>query len=279
MNDPKVSIIMLTYNRPQFIGRAVTSVLEQKFSDWELIVVDNGTGDETERVVRAHFEHDTRLNYVRHLQKTRIAASSNFGLARARGEYIAILDDDDYWATDAKLGKQIEFLDKNADVVCCGGGYILIDEKGREKGRYLKPESDAGIRKSALVANPMINSTTMFRLNVARKIGGYDESLLEFADWDFLLKMGLRGKFYNFPRYFLYYRLWSGGASFSRQKGAAQSAFQIFNRYRGKYPGSLKGFAGATAYLFHAYLPSFIKKYSSPALSRLKKYLFSSRSG
>jgi succinoglycan biosynthesis protein ExoA len=121
----------------------------------------------------------------------------------------------------------------------------------------------------------MINSTTLFRRAVAEKIGGYEESLLEFADWDFWLKMGLRGKLYNFPEHFLYYRVWSGGSSFLRQKENAISAFQILNRHRGEYPGFLNGFAGAAAYLFHAHLPAFVKKYSSPFFSRLKKYLFS----
>jgi glycosyltransferase involved in cell wall biosynthesis len=278
MSNPKVSIIMLTYDRDLFIGRAVQSVLDQKFTDWELIVVDDGTGNEAENVVRNHFKNDSRLKYFHRSRKTRIAGASNFGLAKAQGEYIAILDDDDYWATSAKLEKQVEFLDKNVEHVGCGGGYVLIDETGREQGRYLKPESDASIRKNALAANSMINSTTLFRRAVAEKIGGYDESLLEFADWDFWLKMGLRGKLYNFQEHFLYYRVWRGGASFLRQKEAARSAFQILNRYRGEYPGSLKGFAMAVSYLLHAGLPNFVKKYSSPFFSRLKKFLFSASS-
>ena len=275
MSNPKVSIVMLTYDRRLFIRRAVQSVLEQKFFDWELIVVDDGTGDEAESVVRNYFENDPRLKYFHRLQRTGIAGASNFALAKAQGEYIAILDDDDYWAASDKLEKQVEFLDKNLEYVGCGAGYILIDEKGKELGRYLKPESDIGIRKHALVANSMINSATLFRRAVAGKIGGYDESLLECFDWDFWLKMGLRGKLYNFQEYFLYYRIWSGGASFLRQKERARSNFQLLNRYHGEYPGSLKGFAGATAYLFHAHLPAFVKEYSSPFLSWLKKYLFS----
>jgi glycosyltransferase involved in cell wall biosynthesis len=274
--NPKVSIIMLTYDRPQFIGRSVQSVLDQKFSDWELIVVDDGKGDGTEKIVRSYFKSDARLAYFHRSVKTGIAGAFNFGLAKARGKYIAVLDDDDYWATDTKLGKQVRFLDVNHEYVACGGGYVLIDEKAREVGRYLKPQEDEELRTHALSANPMVNSTTLFKRSWAESVGGYDETLREFADWDFWLKMGIHGKLYNFQEYFLYYRLWSGGASFSRQRDAAKSAFRILNRYRESYPDFFKGLAGATLYLLHAFLPNFVKKYSSPALSRLKKRIFSS---
>lgn len=275
MNSPKVSIITLTYNRPQFLKRAIQSALSQDFADWELLVIDDGLDQRVEKIVKENFGDDMRIQYFKPPMRTRIAGASNFGLHRVHGEYVAILDDDDYWATPTKIGKQVAYLDAHHDVVGCGGGYILIDEQDDEEGRYLKSEHDADIRRNALAANPMINSTTLFRRVVAERVGGYDESLLEFADWDFWLKMGLAGRLYNFPEYFLYYRIWEEGASLSRQRAAAKSAFQILRRYRGKYPGYLKGMAGTAAYSVHARLPMSVKKYSSPFFSRLKKLLFS----
>lgn len=87
----------------------------------------------------------------------------------------------------------------------------MINQEGNTTAKILKPENDADIRKVMLFANPMANSSTIFRRSVAEKLGLYDETMLQFADWDFWLKMGLEGKIYNFPEYFLSYRMWGGG--------------------------------------------------------------------
>jgi hypothetical protein len=124
----------------------------------------------------------------------------------------------------------------------------------------------------ALYANPMANSTTMFR-RAANII--YDESLPQFADWEFWLHIGMHGKLYNFPEHFLAYRMWDQGASFSHQKQAADTGFRIVIRYRKQYPG----FAGAVIlmgiYRVYARFPAAVRKFMNAFLSRLKKTLFS----
>lgn len=273
--SPKVSVLIVTWNRAQLIGRAIESVIEQTFRDWEIIVVDDGSTDATESVVKEWARKETRIRYFRREHIGRIAVVSNFGLKQARGEYIAILDDDDSWASEEKLKKQVEFLDKNPEYVGCGGGFIVINKDGREGGRFFKPERDEDIKKRALIANPMVNSTSLFRRKTAEKIGFYDETLPEFADWDFWLKIGLGGKLYNFQEYFVYYLMWGRGSSFAKQKGTAYSAFKIVRRYGGKYSGF--GTASIMAYLYYAYakFPEGVKHFLNPVLSRLKKTIFS----
>src|SRR5512139_2307009 len=152
---PKISVLMLTYNRPQLIGRAIESVIRQDFQDWELIVVQDGDQAFTIETMQAWEKRDERIRYFRRTKGGNIADATNYGLARAQGDYIAILDDDDYWPAADKLTRQAAFLDANPDYAGCGGGVIVIDEQGREKLRYLKPEQDGLIRKAALFANPM----------------------------------------------------------------------------------------------------------------------------
>jgi len=270
--------LIATYNRSNLLNKAIKSVTAQTFEDWELIIADDGSTDDTEKISRKWTEKDKRIKYIKAPHFGRIARISNFGLRNAQGEYIAILDDDDCWADDDKLKKQVKFLDDNRDYVGCGGGLILVDEKKCELGRFFKPREDEEMRTNALIANPMANSTTLFRAMAARDVGFYDETLPEFADWDFWLKMGLVGKLYNFEEYFTYYLMWEKGSSFSKQKGTAISALKIVPRYRGKYPRYHRAISVVYLYNVYARIPESIKKVFNPLLSKFKKLIFSSRS-
>ncbi len=275
MSTPKVTVLIATYNRSHLLDKAIHSVTLQVFGDWELLIADDGSTDATEKVVKNWETKDRRIKYLKSSHFGRIAKISNFGLRQAKGEYVAILDDDDEWFDPNKLQKQVSFLDKNPDYVGCGGGFVGFNLKGVELGQFFKPENDENIRAKAIFANPMANSTTLFRRSVAEKIGFYDESLPQFADWDFWLKLGLEGKLYNFQEYFSRYLMWDKSMSFSKQKECAKATRVIVPRYWRKYPGALKGFCFMFAYSFYAYLPNFIKKFLNPLLSTLKKIIAS----
>ncbi len=275
--QPCVSVIMLTCNRPQFIGRAIRSVFEQQLSDWELIVVQDGSHPQTAAVMREWRQRDERIRHFHRMQPGNIAEATNFGLRQARGRYIAILDDDDYWATPEKLDVQVRFLEENTDYVACGGGAIVVDPQGRETMRYLKPETDSAIRRRALYANPIVHSSAMYRLEAALRCGGYDESLAGFQDWDFWLRMARLGKLYNFPRHLVYYQLWEGGGSFQAQRGNTRSALRIVRRHRSSYPGYPIALSMALVYHGFAHLPAWMRRLAYQPLSRLKKALFAQR--
>ena len=195
----------------------------------------------------------------------------------AEGEYVAILDDDDYWPAAGKLSRQVEFLDRNPDYAGCGGGFITIDQQGKETARYYKVPTDQQIRRLALVANPMAHSTGMFRRSLIEKCGYYDETLDGFQDWDVWLKLGQLGKLCNFPEYWLVYQMWEGGGSFNQQKANTRSALRIVVRHRRLYPGFPAAISIAALYYLYACLPHALKKVSHDFLSRLKKTAFASR--
>ena len=274
---PRISVIMLTYNRPQFIGNAIGSILAQQFQDWELLVVHDGPNQQIPLIMADWQKRDPRVLYFHRVVPGNIAEATNFGLSQARGEYIAILDDDDDWADPAKLATQIQFLDTHRDHCCCGGGVIVIDPDGREQMRYLKPEHDEQIKRRALMANPLAHSTTLYRRDAALKTGGYDETLPGFQDWDLWLKLGKLGKLYNFPEYFLRYRVWHGSGSFHQSKGNTTSALRITRRHRHDYAGFSIAFPMALLYHAYAHLPSGVQKFSYSFLSQWKKAAFSHR--
>jgi glycosyltransferase involved in cell wall biosynthesis len=275
--SPRVSVLMLTYNRPQFIGKAIQSILAQQFQEWELLVVHDGPNEEIPVVMEEWQKRDSRIHYFRRIIPGNIAEASNFGLAHARGEYIAILDDDDYWACPDKLSIQTDFLDRRPDYCCCGGGVIVVDTAGLEQMRYLKPEHDEQIKRRALIANPLAHSATLYRCQPALQMGGYDQTLDGFQDWDLWLRLGKRGKLYNFPDYFLYYRVWRGSGSFQQSKRNTESAMQITRRHRRDYAGFPAAFTLALLYHGYAHLPVGVQRVSYSSLSRLKKAIFSHR--
>ena len=274
---PRVSVLMLTYNRSQFIGNAIESILAQIFQDWELLVVHDGPNREIPLIMAEWQRRDPRILYFHRAIPGNIAEASNFGLSHARGEYVAVLDDDDAWADPGKLSKQIAFLDTHRDHCCCGGGVIVIDPEGREQMRYLKPEYDEQIKRRALMANPLAHSTTLYRRDAALKTGGYDETLAGFQDWDLWLKLGKSGRLYNFPEYFLHYRVWEGSGSFHQSKGNTESSLRITRRYRRDYAGFATAYSMALLYYVYAHMPAAVHRHSYSFLSQWKKTFFSHR--
>jgi len=152
-----------------------------------------------------------------------------------------------------------------------------VDPSGREQMRYLKPEHDEQIKRRALMANPLAHSTTLYRRESALRTGGYDETLAGFQDWDLWLKLGKQGKLYNFPEYFLNYRVWQGSGSFHQSKGNTASALRITRRYRQDYAGFAIAFPMALLYHAYAHMPVGFQRVSYSSLSRLKKAVFSHR--
>jgi glycosyltransferase involved in cell wall biosynthesis len=275
--SPRVSVLMLTYNRPQYISRAIESVLAQRFENWELLVVQDGGNQEIQRILREWTAREPRIRYFHRETVGNIAEANNYGLQQARGEYIAILDDDDYWSTPDKLRKQVAFFDTHPEYVGCAGGVIVIDQNGAEQMRIVKPESDERIKRQALYANPLRHTTAMFRRVAGGRPVQYDETLSGFQDWDLWLKLGKSGKLYNFPEYFTYYQVWEGGGTFHQQKGNTSSAVRIVWRHRAAYRGFLGAFALVLLYWSYARLPFAIRRFSYTSMARLKRTLFSNR--
>jgi len=194
---PKVSIILPTYNRCHFLLQAIESVLNQTFKDFELIIINDGSTDETKEFLKTI--KDRRVVIINQ-KNAGLTKSLNKGLKIAKGEFIARIDDDDVWIDSKKLEKQIDFLTTHPEYVLCGGGAIVIDEKGKELFRWLLPETDKKIREKILFQNQIIHSSVVFR-----KIPNffYSEELKVAQDWEFWLRLGKVGKFYNFQAYFI----------------------------------------------------------------------------
>ena len=127
---PKVSVVMPAYNYGRFLGEAIQSVLDQTFQDFELIVVDDGSTDNTKEVIGSFT--DRRIKYI-YQQNRGVSTALNVGISASRGEYIALLDADDIWLPH-NLEKGVEVLDEHAEVGFSYGQAYLMDIEGRIYG-------------------------------------------------------------------------------------------------------------------------------------------------
>lgn len=134
-----VSIIMPTYNCGNFIGSTLDSVISQTYQNWELIIVDDCSTDNTYEIVKKYLDNDPRIKYVRLEKNCGAAIARNKAIDLANGKYIAFLDSDDIWHPE-KLEKQLEFMEKNGyDFTCTS--YFKIDEKGNSLNRVIRAKA------------------------------------------------------------------------------------------------------------------------------------------
>jgi glycosyltransferase involved in cell wall biosynthesis len=197
----KVSIILPTHNGSRFIARAIEGVLNQSFQDYEFLIIDDGSLDNTPEIIRNYSYNDNRIRYIRQETNNGIIATLNHGLFLSKGEYIARIDDDDIWIDMKKLDKQVKYLDNHPDYVLVGTGYNIADENGNGIHRPNVMESDESIRKRILWAADILHPTVMFRRSAALKLGGYrhDKRTLLVEDLDFWLRLATIGKFATLP--------------------------------------------------------------------------------
>ena len=201
MDKKLVSIILPTYNRSQYICRAIESVLNQTYDNLELIIIDDGSKDNTLEIISKY--QNPKIKVIRNKENLGFVKSLNKAIKLAQGKYIARIDDDDYWSDSKKLKKQIEFLENNPEYVLVGSGMIKIDKNGKEIKKYLFLEKDQELRKKMLLTDYFVHPGVVFRKEDWERVGGYNEEFYFSQDWDLWARLGKIGKIYNFPEYFV----------------------------------------------------------------------------
>lgn len=272
MEKPFVSVVISTHNRQNYIKRAIESIFYQTYKNFEVIIVDDGSGDETPKILSELLKKDSRIKIIRNKKNLGFVKSLNLGVGQAKGKYLARLDDDDFWSDKAKLEKQIDFFEKNLDYVLIGGGMVKINEENREIGRYLFPEKDEEIRKTLLVDNLFAHSSVVFRKDAWEKVGGYEEEVDFFADLDLWLKLGKVGKFYNFQDYFICYLEDKENRADYKIRRKLRLNIKLRKKYQNDYPGFWKAFFVYLGNYFYSFFP--FRKKLRPIFFLFRKIIF-----
>ncbi|HER24648.1 MAG TPA: glycosyltransferase family 2 protein, partial [Candidatus Atribacteria bacterium] len=183
-----------TYNRAHLIGRAIQSILNQTYQDFELIIVNDGSTDKTEDIIRKFQEHDKRIKYIKHEKNKGGSAARNTGIKLAIGEYIAFLDSDDEWLSN-KLEKQVMHLKDNyLNAFISYTGYFRINDKGDSS--IFKPDKRGNIYNNQLWEDHVSPTSAVMVKNICfKKVGLFDESLPARQDYDMWLRLS---KHYTF---------------------------------------------------------------------------------
>ena len=197
MNDPKVSVIVTTCNRRDIVQRAIRSVIEQDYSNFDLHIVDDASDDDTKQALRPLVAGDEKFFYWRHDERKGLAAARNTGIAHCDGEYIAFLDDDDAWKSGS-LRKRVERLGRlspeekdKLGVIHGGWEFHMVDE---DRIAYCKPMTPDNIAEYAR-ENPLrtMSGTCLFPRSVLDEIGRFDESLKSSVEHDLWMQLAVHG--------------------------------------------------------------------------------------
>lgn len=205
MTAPAVSIVMPVRDGERFLQIAIDSVLAQSFTDFELIVIDDGSTDSTPAILAEAARRDSRI-VVASKGPVGIVVALNLGLNMARSPLIARLDADDI-APPRRLARQVETMQRDPALGLLGGFAEVIDESGRTLGTRKPPVSHEALLAALARDNPFIGSTVMYRTDIARAVGGYRAAIDLAEDSDLWLRMAERTRIANLPETLVLYRV------------------------------------------------------------------------
>lgn len=222
-----VSVVIPTADRAALVSRAIKSVLAQDYTDFELIIVDDCSNDNTKEIIGIFC--DRRIVYIKHACKRGANAARNTGIKAAKGKYVAFLDDDDEWCP-TKLSKQVKKANESSDNIgVIYTGFIKIDNQTVR--RIVLPLYKGNIFDKLLTGNYVnTTSTVLVKRGVFDKVGLFDEELLSLQDWDMWLRIATTYQFtfVHEPLVFNYTTKMSISTNLSKQ-------IQGYSRLLGKY--------------------------------------------
>jgi glycosyltransferase involved in cell wall biosynthesis len=194
--NPRISVIMPVYNSEETVYFSIKSVLNQTYSDFDFIIVNDGSTDKSENIILSF--KDERIKYFKLDHKGRSSAS-NYGISKATGEYIARIDADDMFISD-KLSKQMQYLDLHTEVDIMSSWSVFYENTGLLRF-WKSPGSDLKIKEKLKYLNPINHSSVVCKRDIFLTLSGYDESLDINEDYDLWLRAGKHFRFYCLQEY------------------------------------------------------------------------------
>ena len=250
---PKVSVIIPTFNRACWLKEAIESVFSQSFTDYELIVVDDGSTDDTREMCA---QYGDKVRYL--FQKNQGSpAARNYGISRARGKYIALLDDDDLWLPD-RLKMQVEVMGQDPKLAfVCSSAYAIDEHHNILRQFGLGVSADMCDFEHLILGNFVLHLTVLVRKDIVLEMGGYDHNLKSIQDFDLWIRVAKKHPFVYLKEPLAYYRIHANNISNNLEQALADHvrllnkkeivgnlSFFKLNRIRARY---FLGFANSFA--------------------------------
>lgn len=224
---PRVSVIMSVYNGEQYLAEAIDSILGQTYTEFEFIIIDDASQDNSFSIVRDFARKDKRIRIIENQDNQGLSVSLNKGVRAARCEYIARMDADDISAP-TRFEKQVAFMDANPEIGVCGTWFEMIGERQGQVGKF--PNKHTAIHLRMLFANAMAHPTVMMRASLLERYSlQYDEQVLFAQDYELWSRAIENLRFANLDQVLLYYRVHStstGSTHYVQQQQTHNKAYR-----------------------------------------------------
>ncbi len=214
---PIVTVLMPVYNGERYLRESIESILGQTFTDFECLIIDDGSIDASRDIIRSYC--DPRIRLIENIDNLGLIKTLNCGLALAKGEYIARQDQDDI-SYPERLEKQVAFLNSHPEIAMLGTRINNIDEQGRKSTLYgyCIVCSELAIRWQLMFDNPFVHPSVMMRAKIVSDIGGYDERFPECEDYDLFSRLVYVHRAANLKEILFAYRQHLGSMNSNRTK-------------------------------------------------------------
>ncbi len=224
MNGPRVTVLMPVYNAAPHLREAVDSILGQTFSDFEFLIIDDGSTDGSAAIIRSY--PDTRLRFIQNQRNLGLTATLNFGLDLAQGEYVARMDADDI-SLPERLAKQAAFLDASPSVGIAG---VWAWTFGDARFKIPHPAGAERIRAKLLFDSALVHPAVMMRRSALNAHNLRYRALGHFEDYELWQRAARVFPLANLPEYLFHYRVSGGSAFFGAAWGAQRGAYAEIDR-------------------------------------------------
>jgi glycosyltransferase involved in cell wall biosynthesis len=225
---------MPAYNAEKYIGEAIESVLNQTFTDFELIVINDGSTDRTEDVILSF--SDPRIRYIKNEKNIGVSATRNKCIDLATGKYCALLDADDI-SLPQRFETQLRFFETHPDYVLCGSWAYIIDNGGTRTGEIKFIDSDNLLKISYLFSNALMNPSIMLRTEILKEFK-YHPEFLATGDLELWLRIVNAGlKIANIPKFLIKYRWHGTNISVENEMFQTAKKFELLKPYVENFTG------------------------------------------
>jgi glycosyltransferase involved in cell wall biosynthesis len=228
VHAPKISIVLPSYNRANYLAKAIESCLAQTFKDFELIIVDDCSTDNSLAIAKTYASKDPRIHLIKNDINKKLPASLNIGFALAKGNYLTWTSDDNLYHENA-LEKMTSCLDSMEDIGLVYADYTLIDENGNI-GKRIYQESP-----EFLPIRDCVGPCFLYRADIARRVGEYNESMFLIEDYEYWLRFGLTAKLFHIKESLYFYRTHQSSLTKTRKDAIKKMKNKLKEIYSSKY--------------------------------------------